>query len=106
MSKKRSATIETIEDVMPNPITEETDVETEIVKKQETVIYIGPTIHGVVVESTIFKNGLPNALNEKIKEQPFITKFIVPLDEMMKKKAEIHKNGTALNIFYNMINTK
>lgn len=68
--------------------------------KKETVIYIGPTIPGVVVKNTVFNNGLPELLKEKITEIPAARSLIVPIGKLSEAKAAIQQSNTAENVYY------
>lgn len=68
-------------------------------QEAETVVYIGPNIPGAK-QYTTYNAGLPDALKEKIKEQPFFNSFVVPVEKLAKANAELAKEGSALSILY------
>lgn len=68
-------------------------------QEAETVVYIGPNIPGAK-QYTTYNAGLPDALKEKIKEQPFFKSFVVPVEKLAKASAELAKEGSALSILY------
>ena len=56
------------------------------------LIYAGPTITNVVKQYTIYTNGLPKILEEKIEEVPAIKKLIVPVNRLreVRDKKKTH----------------
>ncbi len=67
------------------------------------LIYAGPTITNVVKQYTIYTNGLPKILEEKIEEVPAIKKLIVPVNRLREVRDKIETTGTAYNVFYKQI---
>lgn len=68
--------------------------------RNETLVYLGPTIVGVVTQNTFFNNGLSDELENVIKEMPVINNLIVPLSKYTKASSEINKNEGAMYEFY------
>ena len=73
---------------------------TKIQSKVETVVYIGPTILGVVAKNTFFNNGLSTELTTAIKEIPVIGKLVVPISDYPKAMAQINKKEGVTYSFY------
>lgn len=71
----------------------------EGLKKTETVVYIGPDIPGAK-QYTVFNNGLPDALKEKIKRHPVFHSLVIPVEKLPQASVELAKEGSAMNIFY------
>lgn len=70
-------------------------------KKQENLMYLGPTITGVVRHSTIFKEGiLPKKVTECVEQFPMMKKLFVPLSEMPKAVKELKKEQSVLGTIY------
>ena len=69
-------------------------------KPQETVIYVGPAIPGIVSARSIFNNGLPEELKRLEERKPFLRMFLVSPEKMGFALAEIRKKGSAMNILY------
>ncbi len=67
--------------------------------ENETVVYIGPDIPGAK-QYTTYNNGLPDALKDRVKTQPFFNSLIVPVERLAQASAELAKEGSALNILY------
>lgn len=72
----------------------------------EAVAYIGPTIKGVAVNGTVFSNGTPAGLNDKIAEVPAIKGLLIPVSKLAAANVAIHTEGTALNTLYETVAAK
>lgn len=72
-------------------------------KNQETLVYCGPTIKGVVQQYAHFTKGIPKNLKEYIATHKSVKKLIVPLDKLIETKRNIHTAGTVENLTYNKI---
>lgn len=66
-------------------------------------MYIGPTISGIVKNSTIFIGELPDRLNKLTEELPCIKNLIVPIDKLTKAKQALFEQGSVENVSYNNI---
>ncbi len=53
----------------------------ETVKKESAKMYIGPTFKGVAYAS-VYTNGLPEPLAEKVEKYPLFAELIVDLDDL------------------------
>ena len=74
---------------------------TSAVKKQSNLVYLGPTITGVVRHSTIFKNGvLPQKLSECVTEFPLMKKLLVPVNDITTATKELNKEQSVLGTIY------
>lgn len=69
-------------------------------EKPEAVAYCGPTIKGIAAQGTVFVNGLPDKLTEKITEFPALKGLIVPRAKFAEVRAKVEKEGTAENILF------
>ena len=70
-------------------------------KKQSNLMYLGPTITGVVRHSTIFKDGiLPQKVKECVEELPMMEKLFVAIDDIPKAVKELKKEQSALGAIY------
>lgn len=64
------------------------------------VIYLGPSIDGVVEKNKIF-NYNPKDVIKKAKEvNPLAEHLFVSMDQIVKKKKELNTKGSLLNIAY------
>ena len=68
-------------------------------QEAETVVYIGPDIPGAK-QYTTYNNGLPDALKDRAKAQPFFNSLIVPVERLAQANAELAKEGSALSVFF------
>lgn len=66
-----------------------------------TVAYCGPTVKGIAPQYTVFVDGLPEKLKEKVEQVPLLNALIVPLDKLAETRAKIDQEGTRENILYN-----
>lgn len=66
-----------------------------------TVTYCGPTVKGIAPQYTVFVDGLPEKLKEKVEQVPLLNALIVPLDKLAETRVKIDQEGTRENILYN-----
>ena len=109
MSKK-ATDVETSTDIIetlnetPVPTAATTIKETVVIKKgkettNEKVVYVGPSITGVVVQNTIFNNGIPAALKAAIDEAPIIGNLLIPISKLPMALKEIASQQGAMHIY-------
>ena len=78
-----------------------TNKKVSVIKKQGNLMYLGPTITGVVRHSTIFKNGvLPQKVNECVEQFPAMKKLFVSMEEISGAVKELKKEQSALATIY------
>ncbi len=65
------------------------------------VAYCGPTVKGIAPQYTVFVDGLPEKLKEKVEQVPLLNALIVPLDKLAETRVKIDQEGTRENILYN-----
>lgn len=63
------------------------------------MVYIGPDIPDVK-QYTVFNNGLPATLVQKIADRPFFNSLVVPVTRLAQANADLAKEGSALNVIY------
>lgn len=68
-----------------------------------TVVYIGPTIPGVVTGNRIFSNGINKELKEEVDKMPTIGNLIVPISGLAKARNQLSKKDTPMNICYEKV---
>ena len=68
-------------------------------KQAGIVVYIGPDSPGAK-QYTTYNNGLPDALKDRVKTQPFFNSLIVPVERLAQASAELAKEGSALSVFF------
>lgn len=66
-----------------------------------TVAHCGPTVKGIAPQYTVFVDGLPEKLKEKVEQVPLLNALIVPLDKLAETRVKIDQEGTRENILYN-----
>lgn len=66
---------------------------------KETMAYVGPTIIGVAVQNTFYKNGIPDALKAAIEEAPIIGNLLVPISKLPMALKEIESKQGAMHIY-------
>ena len=70
-------------------------------KAQGNLMYLGPTITGVVRHSTVFQGGvLPQKVNECVEKFPIMRKLFVSLEEIPNATRELKKEQSALKTIY------
>ena len=58
--------------------------------KRETVMYIGPTVRGVVINGTLFKDGkLPALVEKRTEEMPVLQSLFVPVSKLAEAQREL-----------------
>lgn len=79
--------------------------EKEIERKEkeqeiEQMVYIGPSIRGIVTRFSAFYHGIPPGLKKAVKELPMLSSLLVPVKQYAQKKQEVEIQGTALHTIY------
>ncbi|SHO50071.1 hypothetical protein [Anaerocolumna xylanovorans] len=72
-------------------------------KTEGKVMYLGPTIRGVVKNGAVYEGGLPKKLFLVAEKKPIVKNLIVPLAEIVEIKRAIDQEGTAEAIAYDKI---
>lgn len=70
------------------------------VTKQETVVYVGPTISGVASHNTVFNNGLPQGMQDAIAKEPAFKNLLVPVSALAAATSDIANKRGATYVFY------
>jgi hypothetical protein len=69
--------------------------------KRETVMYIGPTVRGVVINGTLFKDGkLPALVKKRTEEMPVLQSLFVPVSKLAEAQRELKDLKSAMAICY------
>lgn len=70
-------------------------------KTQGNLMYLGPTIVGVIRHSTIYKNGvLPQKVKECVEQFPAMNKLFVSMKDISWAVKELKKEQSALGTIY------
>lgn len=74
-------------------------------KNESPVMYLGPTIRGVVKHGAVFSGGIPGRLEKLAVKKPIINHLIVPLSDTVRVKTAIDTEGTLEAVSYDKIET-
>ena len=83
----------------PEPVI---NVSEEAIKTPEAgnLMYVGPSIIGVIRHSSVFKDGiLPKAVEECIEEYPPMKKLFIPLDGLAEATLMLRKKSALSAVF-------
>lgn len=72
-------------------------------KENKKVMYLGPTIRGVVKNGAVFEGGIPKNLEKIAGKKPIIQNLIVPLENIVDVSKNIRVEGTAEAITFDKI---
>ena len=72
-------------------------------KENKKVMYLGPTIRGVVKNGAVFEGGIPKNLEKIAGKKPIIQNLIVPLENIVDVSKNIRVEGTAEAIAFDKI---
>lgn len=72
-------------------------------KENKKVMYLGPTIRGVVKNGAVFEGGIPKNLEKIAGKKPIIQNLIVPLENIVDVSRNIRVEGTAEAIAFDKI---
>lgn len=76
-------------------------------KVVQDLMYLGPTITGVVRHSTVFKNGILTAkAQDCVDKFPMMGKLFVPIGDMPEAVKEIRKDQSVLHTVYVQVANK
>lgn len=72
----------------------------KVTAKQETVVYVGPTVVGVASHNTVFNNGLPQNMQEAIAKEPAFKNLLVSVSALAAATSDIANKRGATYVFY------
>lgn len=72
-------------------------------KENKKVMYLGPTIRGVVKNGAVFEGGIPKNLEKIAGKKPIIQNLIVPLENIVDVSKNIRVEGTTEAIAFDKI---
>ena len=100
MSNKKEISVQEVKDDLSLEVGSDTVAE-EKQKSREAVMYLGPTIVGVIRHSTVFREGvLPEKVQECVKQLPMMEKLFVSIGDIPEAVKEINKNESVLRTIY------
>lgn len=70
---------------------------------ESAVMYIGPTVRGVVRHGDTFSGGIPGRLETLAESRPIVRDLIVPLSGAVEAEKDARTEGMALAIAYGRI---
>lgn len=71
--------------------------------KQETVVYVGPTIPGVASHNTVFNNGLPQSVQDAVANEPAFNNLLVSVSALAAATSDIANKRGAIYVFYQKV---
>ena len=72
-------------------------------KQTAQAVYVGPTIPGVVKANTIFRNGLPAALLERMEQDGAVKSLVIPLEDWPRVRQELAAGRGTLSRLYQLV---
>lgn len=101
-AKKVAEAKETDEAVVAETVEEKAEQ-----KVAQDLMYLGPTITGVVRHSTVFKNGVLTAkAQDCVDKFPMMGKLFVPIGDMPEAVKEVRKDQSVLHTVYVQVANK
>lgn len=78
-----------------------------VTRQKGNLMYLGPTIVGVVRHSVVFKDGVfPGKVKDCIKELPMMEKLFVEVDKIPEAIKELNKQQSTLGTIYAQVKKK
>ena len=103
MSNKKEISVPEVKDNLALEVGSDTVAEGKQ-KSSEAVMYLGPTIVGVIRHSTVFKEGvLPEKVQECVKQLPMMERLFVSIGDIPEAVKEINKNQSVLRTIYGQV---
>nr|DAL67985.1 MAG TPA: hypothetical protein [Caudoviricetes sp.] len=97
VKKSEGVSIETDETVKPK------EKNVKKVEKVDKVIYVGPSIPGIVTCHTVFSNGVSKKLDAFVSENPMVSNLIVPISKLVDARKQLSDQESAISICYTKI---
>lgn len=67
------------------------------------LMYMGPSIPGIVKSKTVFIGGLPKDLTAVAEKVPAVNKLLVPVDRITETTKSLSEQGSVESVSYNKI---
>lgn len=64
------------------------------------VMYIGPSVPGLVKRNTVFKDGLPEQAVKRAEEDKSFSRLFIPLHKISEAKKQLGIEGSVLAVAY------
>lgn len=73
-------------------------------KADMQVVYIGPELKNIISRNTIFKNGIPTEIEEKLSEMPpVIKKMFIPVKKLPEAVKSLETDGAYKALYDNAV---
>ena len=80
---------------------EKATAKTEKATEKNNTVYLGPTIPGLIKESTVFFEGvLPDKVNKAVEEFPLMSKLFVDINDMTDAVKDLKKDYSVIKTAY------
>lgn len=70
---------------------------------KEHVVYLGPTVKGIVESGAAFTNGLPKKFKEFAEENPIVHELIVPISNLADARKELRSENSPMAVFFDSV---
>ena len=74
-----------------------------MISEEKAVMYLGPSIRGVVKYGAVFRGGIPKNLEKITKRKALMSYLIAPVDQIVERKKQIDTEGTVEFMAYDII---
>lgn len=74
-----------------------------MIKEDKKVMYIGPTIRGIVKSGAVFSGGIPEKLEKMEERKPIIRNLLVSPSDIVQTKKDVEAEGTVAAVAYDRI---
>jgi len=105
-SDKLAADAAVSEATIPEAETAAETAATEREKADVTRVYCGPTVRGVAKQYTVFRGGIPEALEDFSERHPEVKALLVPVEQFAETRRKMETAGTAEAILYHKIKSE
>lgn len=105
-SDKLAADAAVNETAIPAAETAAETAATEREKTSVTQVYCGPTVRGVAKQYTVFRGGIPEALEAFIAIHPEAGALVVDVERFAETRKRLETEGTAEAILYGKIKSE
>lgn len=72
-------------------------------KEISTVVYVGPTIEGIVLTGTAFRGGYPPKVCTEIEKKPYLADLMVPISELAEARKKVRDQKSAIGALCQMV---
>lgn len=72
--------------------------------KKEKVMYLGPTVPGVVREGTIFDGDIPENVEKFKKKNIHFARLLVRMDKSLQARQQLEEEGSVLAVAFSFVN--